>query len=455
LDFIGINAYFPLRPTSSGGKPSPMLLQLRDAWEGHAAHISSWKGRIGLPAKRVIFTEAGFKSIANSVQRPYAWRSTSAVPVDLKLQRDAYDALMSTMSRYAWWKGVYWWTWEHRQLAFDGDRGYSPQHKPAEGVVRFFYKRRLRAPLHIRIASFERGTAGWTAVPLPTPRRRAAKGGAAGKKAAAAKRVAATNKTGAARAAKRRAASAKRRAASAKRRARAAARKRGKAKAKSPRRPTARWFTPLTQTATARAAAAQAAPARRPRQSPRRRPTVLRATPPSVTSMGVTHGRRALLLRRTGDGRRWDATARLGNDVASAVAWAAARGREGPANALPLLEMDVTFAARPAGVWARGARGRRPPPWAGLRLAIASTGARERSWAVRVAGVTAARDGAAAVTRHVAMPLRAWRSLVGKPRGVVLTLGLEGSWGGDAARLTVFIDNLCVTRMSRIPPPWE
>jgi len=171
--------------------------------------------------------------------------------------------------------------------------------------------------------------------------------------------------------------------------------------------------------------------------------------------MGVTHGRRALLLRRTGDGRRWDATARLGNDVASAVAWATARGREGPSNALPLLEMDVTFAARPAGVWARSARGRGPPPWAGLRLAIASTGARERSWALRVAGVSSARDGAAAVTQHVAMPLRTWPSLVGKPRGVVLTLGLEGSWGGDAAALTVYIDNLCVTRMSRIPPPWE
>ncbi|OSX71642.1 hypothetical protein BU14_0517s0012 [Porphyra umbilicalis] len=432
LDFIGINAYFPLRSTSNDGKPSPMVRQLRDAWEGHAAHISSWKGRIGLPAKRVIFTEAGFKSIANSVQQPYAWRATSGVPVDLKLQRDAYDALMSTMSRYAWWKGVYWWTWEHRQLAFDGDRGYSPQHKPAEGVVRFFYKRRLRAPLHIRIASFERGTAGWTAVPLPTPRRRAAK----------------------------------RRAASAKGRARAAARKRrgtkatatprkGKGKAKSPRRRTARWLTPLTQTATSRAASTAAARAHRARSSPRRRLTVLRATPPSVTSMGVTHGRRALLLRRTGDGRRWDATARLGNDVASAVAWATARGREGPSNALPLLEMDVTFAARPAGVWARSARGRGPPPWAGLRLAIASTGARERSWALRVAGVSSARDGAAAVTQHVAMPLRTWPSLVGKPRGVVLTLGLEGSWGGDAAALTVYIDNLCVTRMSRIPPPWE
>eukprot|EP00168_Porphyra_purpurea_P004862 TRINITY_DN1588_c1_g1_i1.p2 TRINITY_DN1588_c1_g1~~TRINITY_DN1588_c1_g1_i1.p2 ORF type:complete len:748 (-),score=229.24 TRINITY_DN1588_c1_g1_i1:143-2191(-) len=439
LDFIGINAYFPLRSASGSGKPAPMLRQLREAWEGHAAHISKWKGRIGLPAKRVIFTEAGFKSIANSVQHPYVWQSTSSVPVDLKLQRDAYTALMSTMSRYAWWKGVYWWTWEDRQLAFDGDRGYSPQHKPAEGVVRFYYKRHLWAPLHIRIASFELGTAGWTAVPLPKAQRRAVKGRAAAEKAVVKRKAAATINTSAARAAKRRAAAAKRRerVAAARRRALAAARKTGvaQAKATSPRRRTARWLTSLTQTATARAAASTTVRMRPQPQTPRRRPTIVRATSPAGPSMGVTHGRRALLLRRTGDGRRWDATARLDARVTSDVVWAASLGHEGPGKVPPMLEMDVTFAARPAGVWApgRGPAARRggPPTWAGLRLAIASTGARAPSWSVRVAGVTAARDGAAPVTRHVAMPLRAWRSLVGKPRGVRLTLGLEGSWGGD------------------------
>lgn len=452
-----------------------MNRRLRASWADHAARIDEWKARILLPAKRVIFTEAGYKSIRNSVQRPYAWRSTGGIPVDLALQREAYSALLSTMSQYDWFKGVYWWSWEARGLAADGDRGYSPQHKPAEEVVRYYYTVILRQPVHVRLASFEGGTAGWMAVvPLRTlqrPARAVTAHALAAKKATARRKVAAAKRVRKSAAAKR--ATARRKAAAGKRRS---AQK--KSKARTTRilsRMFARW-TPAMSHSSSRLQASAAVPAvmraharAHTRAPPQpfvtslavRRPTDVRPTAAGFTSMGATHGSRALRLRRYGDGRRWDATVLLSPTVSSAVAWAAALRPEGPTASLPMLEMDVTFAPRPEAVWGpRGgdrSRGRGPvPAWAGLNIAFASSGGRGhvRSWAIRVASVTAAMDGSKPMTRHVAMPLRAWRSLRDTPRRIRMTVGLDGRWGGPNAPLTVLVDNVCLTRKSRIPSAW-
>lgn len=82
-----------------------------------------------------------------------------------------------------------------------------------------------------------------------------------------------------------------------------------------------------------------------------------------------------------------------------------------------------------------------PAPWARLFVSFASTGGAAARWAIPVAAIAAGRDGGRPVTRHVAVPLRAWRSLRGRPRDIRLSVGLDGRWGGG--RRSPSISTMC------------
>jgi hypothetical protein len=133
LDYIGIQAYFPL---AEGERPT--LEQLAAAWQSHAAAIEAVSKRHGKP---VLFTELGYASAPGAAARPWEWsgrdRSTPATPEGLELQKDAYEAFFRTMWHREWLSGVYFWKWypglERRDVPPGSE--FSPQNKPAERVM--------------------------------------------------------------------------------------------------------------------------------------------------------------------------------------------------------------------------------------------------------------------------------------------------------------------------------
>jgi len=133
LDFIGVQAYYPLATVDR-----PTKRQLEAAWTQVATMLASLSKRTG---KTVVFTEVGFKSHEGSLKEPWQWETRGAVDYDL--QRDAFSAMFETLWAKPWFAGAFVWKWHpaprpnHRD-----DRDFTPQGKPALSVIRAYYTAR-------------------------------------------------------------------------------------------------------------------------------------------------------------------------------------------------------------------------------------------------------------------------------------------------------------------------
>jgi hypothetical protein len=101
LNFIGIDAYFPLSNT-----PTTDISALEAAWIPIRDQMSAFAVGVG---RRILFTEAGYPSLAGAAVEP--WNNQySSTPSQLE-QAAAYEALLATFSGQPWWAGAFWWSW--------------------------------------------------------------------------------------------------------------------------------------------------------------------------------------------------------------------------------------------------------------------------------------------------------------------------------------------------------
>ncbi len=143
LDYIGVQAYFPLVGESDG---RPDVETLKTAWRAHARKIAALHDRIGKP---VIFTEAGYRSTADAAVSPWEWRTDAAL--DLDLRAICYEAMFQTFWHQPWFHGMYVWKWypegeepsrpQRRRGRFERsrERDFTPQGKPATQVIARWY----------------------------------------------------------------------------------------------------------------------------------------------------------------------------------------------------------------------------------------------------------------------------------------------------------------------------
>jgi hypothetical protein len=138
LDFIGIQAYFPLSNTTSPNKAA-----LLAAWQEPLRRIEAVQKRYRKP---VIFTEVGYKTTPDAAMEPWAWPDRMAVvtSIDETTQRVCYEALFETFWTRPWLRGMFIWKW-YPGLQPDGSArrhlDFTPQHKPAEQVLTEWYGR--------------------------------------------------------------------------------------------------------------------------------------------------------------------------------------------------------------------------------------------------------------------------------------------------------------------------
>jgi hypothetical protein len=133
LDFIGVQAYYPLADIDR-----PSKKQIAAKWAPIAAKLSALSQRTG---KAIVFTEVGFKSHEGALKEPWQWETNGAV--DVELQRDAFAAMFETFWAKSWFGGLFVWKW-HPVLHPDGrrDRDFTPQGKPALSVIKAYYTAR-------------------------------------------------------------------------------------------------------------------------------------------------------------------------------------------------------------------------------------------------------------------------------------------------------------------------
>ena len=130
LDYIGINAYFPLLKDAN-----PTVPDLVKAWNPFRKKIRNFSARLNKP---VLFTEYGYLSVDGCTYNTWELedRLTNCQSNE-SAQANALDALYSVWSREPYWQGGFLWKWypqishRHRHL----DKDYTPQGKTAETVI--------------------------------------------------------------------------------------------------------------------------------------------------------------------------------------------------------------------------------------------------------------------------------------------------------------------------------
>lgn len=132
LDFIGIQAYFPLTD-----EKNPDLETIKQGWQPHIATLESFSKTHNKP---ILFTEVGYKSEASATIKPWEWGSALSILYRKKsdrTQRLAYEALFQELWHLDWFAGIYIWEWDTRSKAEDAPQNlnFSPRFKEAENLI--------------------------------------------------------------------------------------------------------------------------------------------------------------------------------------------------------------------------------------------------------------------------------------------------------------------------------
>ncbi len=104
LDYIGINAFFPLTLEEEATD----LATLSAGARAVADQIETVHKRTGKP---VLLTEVGFRSVRGATVKPWEWPRRDDRPIDLHLQKRAYEAILQSFWDRNWFYGLYWWKW--------------------------------------------------------------------------------------------------------------------------------------------------------------------------------------------------------------------------------------------------------------------------------------------------------------------------------------------------------
>ena len=132
LDYVGIDAYFPL-----SDKPRPTLSEIKKGWEPWVKDLEEFQKKVNKP---IIFPEVGYCSAEGTTKTP--WEEVTSGKANLELQSDCYEALLETFWDKKWFYGVYWWRWgTDVRLGGTNNRGFTPQNKLAQRLVTKWYKK--------------------------------------------------------------------------------------------------------------------------------------------------------------------------------------------------------------------------------------------------------------------------------------------------------------------------
>ena len=131
LDFIGINAFYPLAEHEGA-----TVAELRAGGRRVAARIEAFARRMERP---VLLTEVGYTTRPDPAVRPWEWPdSMHDVPTDERAQAEAYQALIAPFLDARWCAGFFVWRLyaDPDDVSQEAEWGFSPRGKLAELALR-------------------------------------------------------------------------------------------------------------------------------------------------------------------------------------------------------------------------------------------------------------------------------------------------------------------------------
>lgn len=132
LDYVGIDAYFPLSDAKT-----PSVTECRQGWMQYKKSIEAVFIDSGKP---IIFTEYGFRSVDFTAKEP--WNSERVTTeVNLSSQVNALQALFDEFWKEEWFAGGFIWKWHmnHDSSGGENNNRFTPQNKPSEILLKNQY----------------------------------------------------------------------------------------------------------------------------------------------------------------------------------------------------------------------------------------------------------------------------------------------------------------------------
>lgn len=126
LDFIGIQAYFPL---TEG--PKPELSDIKLGWDKHIEQLKGLSKQYNRP---ILFTEIGYRNDLYATVRPWEWESFFKrlyKKKSNKTQQLAYQAMFEKCWDAPWFAGVFPWEWNSSDFPIYG--------QPAQNTMAIWY----------------------------------------------------------------------------------------------------------------------------------------------------------------------------------------------------------------------------------------------------------------------------------------------------------------------------
>ena len=136
LDYIGIQAYFPLCR-----KDNPRKKQVYKGWKSYLKDIEGISRKFNKP---ILFTEIGYTNSSMAACEPWEWvrdldpKKTSVSDIT---QANCYDAFFSTFWDRSWFGGVFMWVWENEPANEQSPFTFCPKNKPANAVMHYWFSK--------------------------------------------------------------------------------------------------------------------------------------------------------------------------------------------------------------------------------------------------------------------------------------------------------------------------
>ena len=134
LDYIGIDAYFPISDNKT-----PAIAEVQNSWRPIRQNLQAFSES---KDKQIIFTEFGYRSTDYAGRQPWDSSRTNA-PANQQAQTNLLKAILESFWDAPWFAGGFLWKWfpDENQYKSRQRNRFSIQDKQAEEVVRNFYKK--------------------------------------------------------------------------------------------------------------------------------------------------------------------------------------------------------------------------------------------------------------------------------------------------------------------------
>lgn len=133
LDYIGVDAYFPLTDAQN-----PTVEEFEAGWKPHKEQIQQIQTTYQKP---ILFTEFGYRSVDYNGKEP--WDSKRVKDsINLAAQVNGLQAIYNQFWKEDWFAGGFVWKWfvRHDRVGGTNNNRFTPQNKPAEKLLQKLYK---------------------------------------------------------------------------------------------------------------------------------------------------------------------------------------------------------------------------------------------------------------------------------------------------------------------------